>query len=248
MRFEPHINFLNKHNTKSNTFKLHSHNCYELVYFLNGSGKTIIEDKSFVVKEHSYCIVPPETKHIECIDGYGEILFIGFNLDDNSIDFKEGVYHNRDISLFSLINEIFNEYKRQELGFQTASNAFLKLFLISVLRNFTKDSQNCKDLNYIKEYIDQHFDQKIDFKQLSLLSGYSYDYFRHIFKQKFGLAPKDYMIDIRLNTARQLLRNTDLSCTQIAYKCGFSNSAQLTAMFKEKFGYPPTKITDSYKD
>ena len=39
-----------------------------------------------------------------------------------------------------------------------------------------------------------------------------------------------------------ILKTTDLSCTEIAYQCGFSDSGQLTKMIKNKYSTTPTKI------
>lgn len=174
------------------------------------------------------------------MEGYGEILFIGFEYNSSMYSLKEGCYYNGEVTKLSFFNAIFDEYKQQQLGFKDAADYFLRLFLISVLRNAKTDNKRCKDLAYIKTYIEQHADQKINFHELSALSGYSYDYFRHVFKQKFGSSPQEYMIDLRINNAKCLLEDTTLSCTEIAYRCGFSNSPQMTAMFKAKFNKKPT--------
>ena len=81
--------------------------------------------------------------------------------------------------------------------------------------------------------------QKINFGQLAKISGYNYDYFRHIFKQRFGISPQDYLIEVRLENAKRLLKGTKLTCTEIAYNCGFSSSAQMSLLFKRKFGVSP---------
>jgi transcriptional regulator GlxA family with amidase domain len=60
------------------------------------------------------------------------------------------------------------------------------------------------------------------------------------------MSPQEYMIDVRLENAKRLLGKTNHSCTDIAYICGFSNGAQMTSMFKKKYGKTPKefKITD----
>lgn len=248
MELNTKICFLGRHDTKNNIFKLHSHDCYEAVYFLSGSGNVLIDGKSHPVSAHSYYIISPKSKHVEAIEGYGEILFIGFEYDA-VYPLNGGICYNDDRTVLSLFEKIFAEYRQQALGFETAGGSLLRLFLLTVLRSTQSEDRKCKDLQYIKAYIEQYADQKLNFKELAALSGYSYDYFRHIFKQRFGVSPQEYMIDIRLSNARQLLETTSLSCTEIAYRCGFSNSAQLTSMFKAKFGKSPTafKKADLYK-
>ena len=58
----------------------------------------------------------------------------------------------------TLKKNFFEEYKNQYLGFETAANANLKLILLDALRNDITSDKSCKDLNYIKTYIEQHFD------------------------------------------------------------------------------------------
>ena len=246
MVMDTKICFLNKHNTKSNQFKLHAHNCYEIIYFAVGSGKVFINGKSYQVSTGSYCIIPPYAEHIEELEGYGEIFFIGFEFNSPSYILKEGIHYINTITEQSYFHNIFDEFKKQQSGFDIAAEYLLRLFLVTLLRNANTNNLKCKDLNYIKEYIEQYADQKIDFGQLALFSGYSYDYFRYLFRQKFGLSPQEYMVNVRLENAKRLLETSDLSCTEIAYNCGFSNSAQMTSMFKKKYGKTPKtfKITD----
>lgn len=47
------IYFLNKHNTHSNEFRLHMHNCYEIIYILSGSGTVVIGDKTYPMTSHA---------------------------------------------------------------------------------------------------------------------------------------------------------------------------------------------------
>ena len=246
------ICFLNKHNTKNNNFRLHSHDCYEVVYFLTGSGKTIIGDKTYPVKEKCFCIVAPGTRHIECIDGYGEIMFVGFEYDGKGPAPEQGVYNEVELESYSLLNGVFEEYREQKRGYESASEAMLTLFLTGAMRggNSISDSERCKDIDHIKEYIREHSEQKISFKELASVSGYSRDYFRHIFRKRFGMSPQEYLICVRLEKAAKLLEKTDYSCTDVAYMCGFSNSAQLSTMFKKRYGVTPAqyKMSDLYKN
>jgi len=67
----------------------------------------------------------------------------------------------------------------------------------------------------------------------------SYDYFRHKFKEMTGLSPQEYITNKKLESAAIMLSSTFFSCSEIAEKCGFSNSAQFSKMFKEKYNMSP---------
>ena len=238
------IRFLNKHTTAKDEFKLHSHNCYEIIYFLSGNGTINIDGTSYPITANTCCIIPPNTKHTELLTTYGEIVFIGFDLND--LEIEKSILKVSDKSILTLFERIIEEYSSQKFGFKQMSEALLDLLIVTYIREMGTEGEKCKDMVYIKTYIEQYYNQKINFSELAVLSGYSYDYFRTVFKQKFGASPQKYLINIRLNHAKHLLESTSLSCTEIAYNCGFSNSAQMTTMLKNKFGKTPKelKITD----
>jgi AraC family transcriptional activator of pobA len=232
--------FLNKHNTKSNEFKLHKHNCFEIIYVLSGSGTVVIGDQTHSVTENMYYVVSPQTYHTEQFEGYGEIFFIGFTHGNKDLIPKNGVYRVIDMSMPLYFKKIIDEYKQQSAEYEIAAAAILDLLLVTAIRNVGGTGKKCKDLEYIKTYIEQYYSQKINFGQLARLSGYSYDYFRHIFKERFNTSPQEYLINIRLENASRLLEGQTLSCTEIAYTCGFSTCAQMSSLFKRKFGVSPS--------
>ncbi len=246
MEHKSNICFLNKHNTDTNKFEVHSHNCYEIIYFLSGSGMVVIGNDTYSISANTYCIIGPKIPHTEYFEGYGEIIFIGFEYDNADLILKNAVYHFDDTTVLLLMKKIIEEYKGQNIGYKIVAKALLEILLITSVRDTGITNKKCKDLDYIKNYIEQYFNQKINFSQLAKLSGYSCDYFRHLFKNRFGSSPQDYLIEIRLENAMKQIKNTNLSCAEIAYNCGFSNPAQMTTMFKKKYKKSPTafKIAD----
>jgi len=244
------ICFLGKHNVKNNVFLPHRHNCHEVVYFLRGKGTVCIGENEYSVYPHRYCIVPPDTEHVEHLADDGEILFIGFQADPDILADCGSVHTDKNITVLPRLESVLQEYRGQHIGYKTASEAFLRLFLVEHIRKNTKDNKDCSDLSYIKTYLEQYYGQRINFRELSALTGYSYDYFRHVFKNRYGVSPQEYLIDTRLENARKMLQCTTQSCTQIAASCGFSNSAQMTMMIKRKFYQTPMSLrkANSYKN
>ena len=239
------ICFLGKHNVSNNEFVFHKHNCYEVIYFLKGKGTAVIGGRNLEIAPGKYCIVPPNVAHVEQLGNDGEILFVGF-VTDRELPWEEGqLYEDTKMEVLPRLEAVFQEFRSQKASYKEAACALVQLFLIDFLRQSKKETKECKDLCYVKSYLEQYYGQKINFRELSGLTGYSYDYFRHIFKQTYGLSPQDYLVSVRLERAKQLLKNTKLSCTQIASCCGFSNGAQMSAMIKREFDMTPSGIRKS---
>lgn len=73
------------------------------------------------------------------------------------------------------------------------------------------------------------------------LSGLSLSYFKRKFKQQTGFAPHDYLLRMRVKTAKQLLASSALTVTEIAGLLGFSSSQHFAASFKLYEGKTPTQ-------
>lgn len=69
--------------------------------------------------------------------------------------------------------------------------------------------------------------------------NYSRMQLSRLFKQHFDTTPHDYLLANRLLYAQNLLANTDLNTTEIAYAVGYSNLSQFNTVFKNKFGVTP---------
>ena len=62
-----------------------------------------------------------------------------------------------------------------------------------------------------------------------------------LFARYVGKAPSLYYREIRLDRARGLVTQTNLTMTEIAFACGFSSQAQLSRAYRERFGLPPSR-------
>lgn len=90
------------------------------------------------------------------------------------------------------------------------------------------------------EAMERHVADPLSLNQLATRSRISPRQLNRLFKDKLGRPAMRYYRDLRLEKARNLLRNSSLSLTEIALATGFSSSAHFSAAFKGKFGHPPS--------
>ncbi|WP_245536455.1 helix-turn-helix domain-containing protein [Terriglobus saanensis] len=85
----------------------------------------------------------------------------------------------------------------------------------------------------------------LDLKTLATESGYSRTHFLRMFRESMGCTPHQYLLRLRLERARELLRQKRMSLIDIAALCGFSSHAHLSRMFRQVVGVPPSEYRRS---
>ena len=92
----------------------------------------------------------------------------------------------------------------------------------------------------LAQAIEDRLDGPIRVADLSDEAGLSRAHFSRAFARNFGTPPRDYILSRRIARARTMLTDTNLSASQIAMRCGFSNPSHLTTAFKQQLGLTPT--------
>ena len=80
----------------------------------------------------------------------------------------------------------------------------------------------------------------LDLATLAAESGYSRAHFLRTFRAATGQTPHRYLLDLRLERARELIANKSTPLIDIAADCGFSSHAHLTTAFRSRFGVSPS--------
>ena len=90
-------------------------------------------------------------------------------------------------------------------------------------------------------YIDSHFNEKITLADLSELTGMNSSYLAELFHRETGVTFGQYLMNIRIETAKALLTKTAHSYSKIALSLGFCSQSHFSAAFKRHTGYTPNQ-------
>lgn len=88
----------------------------------------------------------------------------------------------------------------------------------------------------------QRMYDRCDVAEIANQVGISRRELSRLFERHLRVSPAEYWRDVRLNSARWKILNTDRSVTQIAYECGFSDSSHLIRWFQKRFDRTPTEF------
>jgi len=119
---------------------------------------------------------------------------------------------------------------------------------VHLLRNYSaaqpcvapyKGGLSDRQLLQVTDYINAHLAEDIKLTDLAQLVGISQFHFSRLFKQSIGVPPHQYVLQQRLEQAKQLLKETELPVMEIALLCGFSSHSHLGKWFRQHTGMTP---------
>jgi len=236
---------------------------YEFTYVISGNGEIYTNNKGTPVgKSDLYFSHPDETHRIVSQDNAPlRYIFVAFNVDDSSPlkplltqsrvltkDEKKRVYHTESILIH--LQHLLSEISKQATFCEMIIEHELKTVILKALRLIManesiyyqprKNTANEQLCFKIINYIDNNVMTIDSASALSGILGYNYTYLSRIFRKKTGDTISSYIQNKKMDIAKRMLENTDVSVTDIANELNYSSIHVFSRAFKEKFNITPT--------
>lgn len=160
----------------------------------------------------------------------------------------------RDVSAFTdnVLNSLM-ERLREELMRSHASPLFVQgiaqAIAIHLARNYGETVEEARSgspslpgykLQQITDWMADHLAEEFSLEQLAAQAGLSKFHFQRLFKRALGVSPSRYHINLRMNLARRLLRETQKSVVEIALEIGYTNPSHFAQLFRREAGLSPS--------
>jgi AraC-like DNA-binding protein len=157
------------------------------------------------------------------------------------------VAENKGLSLKELMG---NEYMDLQSSIELLSineiNMYIRLIADRMLDITTGNGKI--DINKVVEYIESNYQADIYLEQIAERFNTSAKYLSRLFKETLGVGFHEYLTTFRIEKAKNLLTDTDLSVGQIGEMIGFTNYSTFFRLFKKYEGVNPSQYRDSRKN
>lgn len=210
---------------------------YELIYCLNGKFSYVLNNSCYICKMNEFIVIPPNTDTFIYED---EATCLHWQFNSTSIYKSTQIVQQCDNSVLSfkeLLLLMLHEKENNDAYTKTCLIIYEKILLLRLMSpiEHTDDSilNLSTQLRFVLSYFKKHYSENINIPVLLEKTGYSYNYMRHLFKSELGISPKQYLTQIRLAQAQNLIANTDLSVGEIAARCGFGCVSRFNAAYKK---------------
>lgn len=98
------------------------------------------------------------------------------------------------------------------------------------------------DLEKAINFMQSHLEEALSVEEIAQELGLSQFHFSRLFKQRTGITPHQYLIKLRLERAKHLLKNTKMAVNEIADECGFANPSHLARHLRRETGLSPKQF------
>lgn len=97
------------------------------------------------------------------------------------------------------------------------------------------------EIQKVKQYLDEHFNEKVSLSELSELFFINKYYLTRIFKETYGVTISQYILLRRITRAKQLLRFSEMTMGEIATSIGMNDANYFSRMFRKVEGVSPSE-------
>lgn len=231
------------------------HNEYQVIYITRGEGLFESAATGLVpVQEGSILLLFPNEWHRFRPDrekGWNE-YWVGFHgpIADNLI--RADFFHPREAAfeigvreeILQSMVEILEQTKKEGSGYQPriAGGVLHLLGKIHSLRRqhyFVGETYMEMIVNKGRFLIREHVDSTVSVEEIAARLNVGYSWFRKVFSKYTGMSPGQYLIQLKIDKARQLLSQTGKSVKEVAFELNFSSGYYFSTLFKKKTGMSP---------
>lgn len=215
--------------------KMENRNSYGLSFTEKGQITYTLNEKNFISDNKHIIILPEGQSYTLKGDKTGIFPLINFKCKEPITDtFLLFTAENTDLFM--------KDFKKiKELILFPENNTKIMSIFYNMLYKLTNENINCKTIIPAIKYIEKNYNNpKLSSEILANTCNISEVYLRKLFIKHLKTTPKQYVSEIRLQKAKQLLTEGVLKINAISEECGFSSQYHFSRFFKTQTSLTPT--------
>ena len=248
--------------------EVHSHNYHEIYYLLSGKRRYFVGHSIYDVEEGDLVIIPKNTLHRTNRRGGESYERYVVYFSDEFLEPLMRVLGEKEKQRFlelgsiqipkqyrpeirKILETMEHESGRNDAYVSLSSLCALGSLIAIALRYGTAVKSGVSDdggkILEVTRYICENFHQEITLSDVAKRAYMEETYFSKQFKKLTGFGFSEYVSQVRMQQATELLRNSKLSVSKIAELCGYSSGNYFGDAFRKQKGMSPTEYRKKYR-
>lgn len=221
-----------------------------------GRGRLMLGKDEYRLHQGAVYICPPGGTYGAEADDPGELKIFLFKFDvfratdqgcervqsmerEDSFPLKGAI--TPDDQLVSLCEEVFRHWHSGDGLERFRSQLIFQELLYRAMKSRSlRSGESQTALEAAKNYMERYFNENLTIEQLARIAKISPKYFVDLFKKTYGISAIDYLTELRLNKAKELMAQPNARLRDIAHQVGYHDEFYFSRKFKKKVGIAPT--------
>ena len=236
---------------------------YLLHYVLDGQGYYYVNDNKYTVSKNQGFLIEPNvvTFYQADKDNPWTYLWIGIDGDKAKLYLNSAGLNEKHLIFTYEKDDSLKEYVLEMLKHHTMSDSdafkiegLLYLFFSKLcedrkeIPSMNKEENTNNYINKAIEFIQNNYHNSIKVTDIANYICLNRSYLTSIFQNNLNMSPQKFLMKFRITKAAELLYNTNLSITNIAYSCGYSDPLAFSKAFKKIKGISPKEYRNTKKE
>ena len=248
-----------------------THNFWEFLYVNEGVFEVLVDNKPYVVKEGQMIMYPPLAFHMGSKPNVAKVSIVSFESSSeimscfvDKVITVSGKQRQLISQLMTLGKKCFKSVspdsgfkgmiKRDDVDAITLQSLknLLELFLIDVYESesskpssFNSDARNNKLFDNLAKYLKANIGKPLTLEEICDNCSLSMYQLKKLCQDQCGMSPMSYFISLKIDVAKDMICDTNMSFTQISDSLGFTTVHYFSKLFKSKVGVSPSEYAKS---
>lgn len=222
----------------------------ELIFHFSGHVTMFFDDQILESTKGTVRFLPQGefSRHDVLIGERAECIDVFFSTDRPISQKAFVIKASQSERVAALFSKLFAIWVSRDEGYYFESMSLLYKIFAEIEKDSSAPKQHVLKIAPAKDLIRERFlNADLSLAELASACGMGESYFQKLFRKVYGVSPKRYIIQLKINHACDLLRSERYSVTQIAEMCNFSDVYFFSRQFKAYMGITPTEFIKKYK-
>ena len=221
----------------------HQHPFWELVVYYQGSGTGYVGDIVYKFEPGTAVAIPPNRMHRETSDDNYCDYHIYFPALYSGLDVI--VAHDNSGRLIQLAETLYTVFSEKKHNYISLSNS-IAFSVFEYIKSLCAETSMSEHTRYFTQLIREHlWEQSFDIASQAQQYGITMHHLRYCFDRDIGKTPLEYLTELRMERARQLIISSSMRIKDIAEWCGYTDSYYFSRCFKKYYGVSPEMFRSS---
>ena len=220
------------------------------------------KEDQIVTAGHMVLFQPKEEQHYEYFgEDKPEVYWVHFTgssvkeiLRSYDIPLDEHIFFAGTPAAYTqLFKNMIEEFQNCKVGYRQMLEMNLRQLFLMIQRTRLEKPPLVttavqQEMDFARQYFHEHYNEPINIEEYAQSRHTSISLFMRNFKKVYGVSPKQYILNIRMNNAQNLLETTDYTVAEIAAIVGYDNALYFSRIYHKQKGQAPSDYRKKMKE